>query len=304
MMPPLYKGMMQVLFKVCPKNNIPKGELKMKTAKIFSLILSAAVSSAFLTAPLCFAEDEESSTKYCHEREIEYYESEHSLSTNNDGISLRRNIYNIWGTLDYNNFVEDIEYDNVIIDHIIVDFTVSGIGKDSELVKSDGTKEPYYAWLCGSVGTNSQWTLEDAGGGAARINGDGDYTVVWDIKDASESVECLILQTNINYFPYTPKDIPDAEKKPLDGTANIIVNSIRTLSEGELLSGDSNLDGSISISDAVRILQYVANPEKYYLSDTAKKASDVFGDNDGITARDAFSIQKYDAGVIDSLPEA
>ena len=52
----------------------------------------------------------------------------------------------------------------------------------------------------------------------------------------------------------------------------------------------------------MRILQYLANHEKYYLSDTAKKASDVFGDNDGVTAMDANSIQKYDAGVIDSLP--
>ena len=275
----------------------------MKTAKIFSLILSAAVSSSFVTAYACNAEDKETGTEYRHEREIEYYESDHSLSTNNDGISLRRNIYNIWGTLDYNNFVEDIEYDNVIIDQIVVEFTVSGIGKDSELVKSDGTKEPYYAWLCGSVGTNSQWTLEDAGDGAVKINGDGNYTAVWNVKDASESVECLILQTNINYFPYTPKDIPDDEKKPLDGTANITVKKIKTLTEGELLSGDSNLDGNVSISDAVRILQYLANHEKYYLSDTAKKASDVFGDNDGVTAMDANSIQKYDAGVIDSLPE-
>ena len=275
----------------------------MKTPRIFSIILSAAVSSSFVTAPVCAAEDEESEIYYCREREIEYYESDNSLSVNNDGISLRRNIYNIWGTLDYNNFVEDVEYDNVVIDHIIVDFTVSGIGEDSMLVKDDGTTEPFYAWLCGSVGTNSLWDLEEAGNGAARINGDGKYSVVWDIEDASESIECLILQTNINYFAYLPEDTPDEEKTPKNGSALITVDSIRTLSDGEILAGDANLDASVSISDAVRILQYTSNSEKYYLTPAARTAADVFGNGDGVTASDAVSIQKYDAGVITSLPE-
>ncbi|MBR1592131.1 MAG: dockerin type I repeat-containing protein [Ruminococcus sp.] len=273
----------------------------MKTTRIISALISAAVSVSSVSAMLCHAEDEE--IYRCREREIEYYESEHSLSTNNDGVSLRRNIYNIWGSLDYNNFVEDIEYDNVIIDHIAVDFTVSGIGSDSELVKDDGTVEPFCAWLCGSVGTNSLWKLEEAGDGAARITGDGDYTVVWNIDDASESVECLILQTNINYFAYLPEDTPNDEKIPQNGSAQITVNSIRTLSEGEILPGDVNLDASVSISDAVRILQYIANPEKYNLSAAAKKAADVNGYDDGITGQDALSIQKYDAGIIDVLPE-
>ena len=70
------------------------------------------------------------------------------------------------------------------------------------------------------------------------------------------------------------------------------------------LSGDANMDNKTSISDSVTILQYLANSEKYPLSDDAKVNADVFSTGDGITGNDALSIQKFDAGSISSLPES
>ena len=70
------------------------------------------------------------------------------------------------------------------------------------------------------------------------------------------------------------------------------------------LAGDANLDGKTSISDAVRILQYVSNKEKYNLSGQALENADVYNKGDGVTGMDAASIQRLDAGVIDSLPES
>ena len=70
------------------------------------------------------------------------------------------------------------------------------------------------------------------------------------------------------------------------------------------LSGDANMDNKTSISDSVAILQYLANSEKYPLSDDAKVNADVFSTGDGITGNDALSIQKFDAGSISSLPES
>ncbi len=70
------------------------------------------------------------------------------------------------------------------------------------------------------------------------------------------------------------------------------------------LAGDANGDGKTSISDAVRILQYVSNKEKYNLSGQALENADVYNKGDGITGMDAASIQRLDAGVIDSLPES
>ena len=68
--------------------------------------------------------------------------------------------------------------------------------------------------------------------------------------------------------------------------------------------GDANLDGRVSISDSVRILQYVANNEKYPIDDTAMQNADVYNKGDGVTGMDAVSIQKYDAGVLTELPES
>ena len=75
--------------------------------------------------------------------------------------------------------------------------------------------------------------------------------------------------------------------------------------------GDANCSGSVDISDAVLIMQYVANPDKYGLSGTDKNHmteagltnSDVSGGNDGVTSKDALAIQKYTLKIISKLPE-
>ncbi len=70
--------------------------------------------------------------------------------------------------------------------------------------------------------------------------------------------------------------------------------------ETEALKGDANGDNSVTIADTVAILQYLANPDEYPLSEQGAKNSDVLGD-DGVNTEDALQIQKLDAGVIDKL---
>ncbi|MBR4362686.1 MAG: right-handed parallel beta-helix repeat-containing protein [Ruminococcus sp.] len=77
-------------------------------------------------------------------------------------------------------------------------------------------------------------------------------------------------------------------------TATVPVNTVL---------GDANLDKKVSISDAVAILQFIANKDKYGLNEQALDNADVYARGDGVTARDALSIQKLDAGAITSLPE-
>ncbi|MBR6386131.1 MAG: endo-1,4-beta-xylanase [Ruminococcus sp.] len=67
------------------------------------------------------------------------------------------------------------------------------------------------------------------------------------------------------------------------------------------LYGDANLDGNVSVSDAVAILQYLANSEKYPLDEQARKNADVDGQA-GVTGKDAAVIQLYDAGSVTTLP--
>lgn len=76
----------------------------------------------------------------------------------------------------------------------------------------------------------------------------------------------------------------------------------------EVSYGDANCDGKVDISDAVMILQAVANPDKYGVNGTSPDHiteeglinSDCVG-GDGITPIDALEVQRYCAGLISSL---
>ena len=64
----------------------------------------------------------------------------------------------------------------------------------------------------------------------------------------------------------------------------------------DTLYGDANLDKRVTIADAVAILQHLGNKDKYGLKDQGIKNSDVFDNGDGVTAKDAYTIQQVDSG--------
>ncbi|WP_024860072.1 endo-1,4-beta-xylanase [Ruminococcus flavefaciens] len=68
--------------------------------------------------------------------------------------------------------------------------------------------------------------------------------------------------------------------------------------------GDANCDDGIDMGDAVIIMQSLANPNKYQLSDKGRYNADVYEAGGGITTNDAAAIQKYLLGLIKSLPES
>jgi len=87
-------------------------------------------------------------------------------------------------------------------------------------------------------------------------------------------------------------------------TTTVTVTDLTTTSAvSELIYGDANCDGKVSLADTVAVLQYIANKQKYPLSEQGKDNADVFARGDGITANDALSIQKFDAGILKELPE-
>ena len=65
-------------------------------------------------------------------------------------------------------------------------------------------------------------------------------------------------------------------------------------------NGDANSDGQVSMADAVLIMQYISNPDKYgengtdknHITEQGKKNADIAGENDGVTNADALAIQK------------
>ena len=62
------------------------------------------------------------------------------------------------------------------------------------------------------------------------------------------------------------------------------------------IAGDVNGDGSVTVADAVAILQFIGNKDKYQLDAQGKKNADVDG-VPGVTPNDALTILKVDAGI-------
>ncbi len=80
------------------------------------------------------------------------------------------------------------------------------------------------------------------------------------------------------------------------------VSSSGSTNSGSILYGDANLDKDVTIADAVTILQYIGNKDKYALTDKAKENADCCNPGDGITGQDALAIQKLDAKIYTKLP--
>lgn len=66
--------------------------------------------------------------------------------------------------------------------------------------------------------------------------------------------------------------------------------------------GDANLDGHVTLSDALAVLQFIANEQKYPLNSAGVKNADCCNTGDGITGYDALAIQMFETGAINKLP--
>ena len=69
----------------------------------------------------------------------------------------------------------------------------------------------------------------------------------------------------------------------------------------DVVYGDANCDGKVTIADATAILQSIGNADEFALTEQGTANADVDG-KEGITAADALAIQQYDAKLIEKLP--
>lgn len=181
------------------------------------------------------------------EKEIAYTgPSDGALAFENDGSSLRMNIFNEWG-ID----IKDIENKGDFSEKISVTFTVSGLGENSANIAEDGTETPYEAFLSGSVGTDSYWGSTAEGNTvdnkSVAIEGDGTYMAEFLLSSPADTISCLILSTNINAYQYADSaPDPDVPVGTI-GTATIIGNIGATGVWGadEITEGSktANIDG-------------------------------------------------------------
>ena len=69
-----------------------------------------------------------------------------------------------------------------------------------------------------------------------------------------------------------------------------IIRYMSSLDLFKTVTGDSNIDGNVDMSDVVLIMQSLANPDKYKLTPQGRKNAD--HDGNGITNADALAVQK------------
>lgn len=178
----------------------------MKMKKFITAMAVTAVSAISMTAMTISA--------YAAEINLAYTKSDNALTTSDDTNEIRVNICNTWS----GNNIKDIDTDTPVSEKIVVNFTVDGIGTKNE----NSSSENLCAYLIGSIGTNSAWNADESGNETVSINGDGDYTVTWTLEEDSETIDNLILQTNIK---------PDDGKTLKESGINISINYISTIGD-------------------------------------------------------------------------
>ncbi len=132
-----------------------------------------------------------------------------------------------------------------------------------------------------------------------KTDADGKLVVEIDMADIPESVKSA--QAQVWWCD---------DKDNLEFSYEVVTEGTTTPSDepAEVNYGDVNCDDSVDLADAVLIMQFSANPDEYGsgkpngISEQGMINADVYG-NDGITNRDALSIQKFKLGLITSLPE-
>ena len=88
----------------------------------------------------------------------------------------------------------------------------------------------------------------------------------------------------------------------INGGIEIVGDAPPSEPDTDIVYGDANGDSSVSVADATLIMQFIANPNDFKITDSA--AADCDGNGDGITSGDALAIQKYLANNSYTLPTA
>ena len=65
--------------------------------------------------------------------------------------------------------------------------------------------------------------------------------------------------------------------------------------------GDTNRDNMVNLADAVLIMQHKANPKKYSMDMRGAVNGDVADNGDGLTNKDALTIQQFLLGTRKTL---
>ncbi len=148
---------------------------------------------------------------------------------------------------------------------------------------------------CVGYGTNEEDWVNLEWSTTLRDSGYGDVEVdITDIPEEFNSVQVQIWWSNVwDASTETAIDYPCE----MDAFALAASNF-------NVVYGDVNGNGDVDVADAIAVMSYVTNSEKFPLSNEQLLAGDVYQAGDGVGINDAVSIQKYLTKLISVLPES
>ena len=167
-------------------------------------------------------------------------------------------------------------------------------------IESDGTPTDYYVDNFGAAVKGTKFELTDHGQNESVTTTIQETTTT---KTASST-------TTSDAVTSTTQDITTTSETATSVTSTETTSSMTTKEE-TILFGDANLDGIVSLSDSVLIMQSLANPDTYgingsdknHITAQGRKNADCFTVGDGVTGNDALAIQKFALNLISKLPE-
>lgn len=116
------------------------------------------------------------------------------------------------------------------------------------------------------------------------------------------TVGCGIVYGEISDGNTDPKPQPTTtttSKKNDDNTTTTTTAKPNDKVDKVTLWGDADVNGEVNINDTVLIMQSIANPDKYSLSEQGALNADVIDNGDGVTNTDALAVQYVESRTIE-----
>ena len=116
----------------------------------------------------------------------------------------------------------------------------------------------------------------------------------------SGKIEPVIVTTTTSTTTTTTTTTSDPDVTTSDSPHSPPPSAVSGGGNDDVTRGDANCDTQVNMADAVLIMQTIANPDKYTLTEQGEENADVDG-TEGITNKDALAIQKFKLGLIEEL---
>ena len=137
----------------------------------------------------------------------------------------------------------------------------------------------------------------------------------WWTNVSSYKMDSIVVYTEKGSSTVTPTPTTTSRTTTTTTTTKVTTTTTTTTTTAKPVSnlrlGDTNCDGTVELADAILIMQYMANPNRFGLSgsdpnhmtEQGLENANVYQKNSsGVTANDALAIQEYLLGLISGFP--